>query len=47
MLDPVKFTQELIQKNTVNPPGNEKIIADYIRSIFASLPVDIIEHEFD
>lgn len=47
MLDPIKFTQTLIQKNTVNPPGNEKIIADYITHLFKPLNIEITEHYFD
>ncbi|MFV0322144.1 MAG: M20 family metallopeptidase [Alphaproteobacteria bacterium] len=47
MLDPIELTQKLIQENTINPPGNEKILADYITYLFKPLNVDITEHYFD
>ncbi len=47
MLNATELTKKLIQLNTINPPGNEKIIADYISSLFLSLNVHIVEHIFD
>lgn len=47
MLDPIELTQKFIRINTINPPGNEKILADYISSLFSSTPIEIFEHIFD
>ncbi len=47
MLDAVELTKKFIQFNTINPPGNEKILADYIQNIFKDSGFDILEHIFD
>ncbi len=47
MLNALELTKKLINFDTINPPGNEKIIADYIASLFSTPNVDIFEHIFD
>lgn len=47
MLEPIELTQKFIRMDTINPPGHEKILADYISSLFSSTPVEIFEHIFD
>ncbi len=47
MLNALELTKKLIKLNTTNPPGNEKIIADYISPIFKEAGFDVLEHIFD
>lgn len=46
MLDVIKITQDLIRLNTVNPPGNEAIAANYIGNILSNSGLDVKYHSF-
>jgi succinyl-diaminopimelate desuccinylase len=39
--DPIQLTQELIRYQTINPPGNEKEIAEYLGKILADFGFDV------
>ncbi len=47
MIDPIDLTKSFITFNTINPPGNEKALADNITSLFYTLNIEIDEHIFD
>ena len=44
--DPIVLTQELIRFNTVNPPGNEDQICDYLATILESAGFQCRKVEF-
>ncbi len=45
-LNPVALTQELIRFNTINPPGNEDQICDYLQGILESVGYECRKVEF-
>lgn len=45
-LNPVELTQELIRFNTINPPGNEDLICDYLKSLLESAGYECRKIEF-
>lgn len=46
MLEVIKITQDLIRMDTINPPGNEGIAANYIGNILSKGGLDVKYHSF-
>jgi succinyl-diaminopimelate desuccinylase len=45
-LNPVELTQELIRFNTINPPGNEDLICEYLQTLLESAGYECRKVEF-
>lgn len=45
-LNPVELTQELIRFNTINPPGNEDLICEYLQALLESAGYECRKVEF-
>ena len=44
--DPIKLTQDLIRFNTINPPGNEDELCDYLTQLLKSADFECMNVDF-
>jgi len=44
--DPIELTQELIRFNTINPPGNEDQVCNYLAKLLESVGYECCKIEF-
>ena len=44
--DPIQLTQDLIRFNTINPPGNEDELCDYLTQLLKSAHFECMNVDF-